>query len=451
MKTTLLKKLKPSRILSIVTATITAISAVAIGLGTNALLVNAADEQSAIASASSKPALTVTTTKAMAEPLAIKLAANGNVTAWQETIVGAEVNGLRLTDVRVNVGDVVQRGQVLATFAPETVAAELAQQKASVAEAEAALAEAQSNADRARTLEASGALSTQQINQYTTAAKTAEARLAAARAVAVNANIRLGNTRVLAPDSGVIAARNATVGSVVQAGQELFRMIRNNRLEWRAEVSAVDLNKVKAGQKVALTTPAGSVVSGKVRMIAPTIDAQTRNTLVYVDLPNGSDARAGMFAKGEFELGQSNALTVPTQAVVVRDGFSYVFVLDDNNKGNDKTNNKTNNKTNDKTNDKANNKGNGNDKVSNQTSRVAQIKVSVGRRVGDRLEVTQGLKTEQLIVANGAGFLNDGDLVAITIAPPSMPSAQVKTKEKNNKTPVSAGVSEQKMPKTPVQ
>jgi HlyD family secretion protein len=377
-----------------------------------AILVNAADEKKPAASgaapATAKAALTVTAVRPQPTDLAIKLSANGNIAAWQETIVGAEVNGLRLTDVRVNVGDIVKRGQVLASFAPETINAELAQQRASVAEAEASLAEANANAARAKTLEASGALSAQQINQYMTAAKTAEARLAAARAVASSAQIRLRNTRVLAPDDGVISARAATVGSIVQAGQEMFRLIRNNRLEWRAELTSTELDKITIGQKVNVVTPAGTSVPGRVRMVAPTVDPQTRQALVYVDLINEKKdlnfpAKAGMYAKGEFALGSSNALTVPSQAVVVRDGFSYVFELKPDN-------------------------------------RVSQRKVTVGRRTTDRTEVLNGLAAETSIVASGAGFLNDGDLVAISTEPRTAPAGQ---------TPASTGTSGQNAAKTP--
>ncbi len=82
-----------------------------------------------------KPSLTVTVDQPQSASLAQKLSANGNLAAWQEASVGAESSGLRLAEVRVNVGDVVKRGQLLASFATDTVAAELAQGKASVAEA----------------------------------------------------------------------------------------------------------------------------------------------------------------------------------------------------------------------------------------------------------------------------------------------------------------------------
>ncbi|MCA2999377.1 MAG: efflux RND transporter periplasmic adaptor subunit [Rhodocyclaceae bacterium] len=337
------------------------------------------------ASAAGRPSLTVTTITPIESQIAATLAASGNIVAWQEAIVGAESNGLRLNDVRVNVGDKVTKGQVLATFAAETPEAELAQARASVAEAEAALVDAQANAARARALSPTGALSTQQIDQYTTAEKTAEARLAAARANARLSQVRLSNTQVLAPDGGTISARAATVGAVTQAGQELFRLVRQNRLEWRAEVTAAELPKVAVGQRVKITTPAGDVVAGTVRMIAPTVDPVTRNVQVYVDLARTPLAKAGMFARGEFQLEESAGLTVPQQAVVTRDGFAYAFTVGGDN-------------------------------------RVKQIKIETGRRVADRIEVRTGLSAQTAIVASGAGFLKDGDIVRVTTAA-STPSA----------------------------
>ena len=130
-----------------------------------------------------KPALTVTVAVPQQLSLPITLAANGNLAAWQEAIVGSETAGLRLTEVRANVGDAVRKGQVLAVFATDTLRAELAQARASLAEAQASAADAAGNAERARSLQATGALSASQINQYFTAEKTAQARVEAANAL----------------------------------------------------------------------------------------------------------------------------------------------------------------------------------------------------------------------------------------------------------------------------
>ncbi|MYM30377.1 efflux RND transporter periplasmic adaptor subunit [Duganella sp. CY15W] len=328
-----------------------------------------------------KPALTVTATRPTSASLPIRLTANGNVAAWQEASVSSETTGLRLTEVRVNVGDVVKAGDVLAVFSSDTVNADLAQAQATVREAEANAADAAANAARARTLQNSGALSAQQISQYNTAEQTANARIASTKAALAIQQLRLKYTRVVAPDSGVISARSATVGAVVNPGVELFRMIRQGRLEWRAEVVSTDLRNLKPGVSAVVKAANGSEVTGKVRMIAPTVDPQTRSALVYVDLPlnaGSKDApfKAGMFASGQFELGASSAMTVPQQSIVVRDGFSFVFRL-------------------------------------NADRHVSQIKVQPGRRLGDRIEVLGGLNADTQVVVRGAGFLNDGDLVNI--------------------------------------
>jgi HlyD family secretion protein len=337
-------------------------------------------EKTNISNNSVTPALTVTLTQAVETTLPMKVSANGNITAWQEAIIGTESNGLRLTQVLVNVGDVVKKGQILATFSAESIEAELNQSKASLMEAEAQGRDAINNADRARTLQNTGAMSTQQIDQYTTSADTAKARIEVAKANVVTQEIRLKNTTIYAPDSGVISSRSATVGAVLSAGSELFKLIRQSRLEWRAEVVSSDLSKIKVGMQANVTAADGKNFKGKVRVISPTVDVQSRNTLIYVDLPTNSSVKAGMFAKGEFILGQTKTLAVPQQVLVLRDGFSYVFAVKDEN-------------------------GN---KV------AKQIKVKTGRRVGNLVEIISGIEANQPLVAAGGAFLSDNDLVKIT-------------------------------------
>jgi RND family efflux transporter MFP subunit len=279
---------------------------------------------------------------------------------------------------------------VLAVFSADSVNADVAQAQAALTEAQANAGEASANAARARTLQSSGALSAQQISQYQTAESTARARIASARAALASQALRLKYTKVVAPDNGIISARTATVGSVVGVGTELFRMIRQGRLEWRAEVTASELASIKRGASAVVKAANGSELTGKVRMIAPTIDPTTRSALVYVDLPASLSVnapfKAGMFASGQFQLGTSQAMTVPQQAVAVRDGFSYVFRL-------------------------------------NADQRVSQLKVQTGRRLGDRVEVLGGLTADSQVVVSGAGFLNDGDLVRNVQA--SAPAAAV--------------------------
>lgn len=335
---------------------------------------SAADSASSAGSARAALSVNVTSLEAASWPRTIS--ADGSIAAWQEAIIGAETSGLRLQQVLVNVGDTVRRGQVLAEFRQDTVRAEAAATRAAVAEAQAALAEAQANAERARQLQPQGFMSAQQVQQALTVEQTARARVEAQKARLAVDDLRLSQTRVLAPDDGVISARPATVGSVVQPGQELFRLIRQGRLEWRGEVPQVDLERVQPGQPVSLTLTGGTTLNGKVRTVAPTLNPGNRLGLVYVDVPAGGVARAGMFATGRIELGTTPAQTLPQSAVLLREGFHLVYTV-----------------------------GPGN--------RLRAVKIDVGRRVGDRIEVRGGLKPEDRVVVSGGAFLSEGDLVKV--------------------------------------
>ena len=192
---------------------------------------------------------------------------------------------------------------------------------------------------------------------------------------------------MLAPDDGVISARNATVGAVIAAGTEMFRMVRQGRLEWRAEVSGQELQQVQAGQEAAIVTSAGTAASGRVRSVSPTLDPVKRVGVVYVDLINPPQGvRAGMYASGNLMLGQAQGLLVPQSTVVARDGFDYVFVVTPDNK-------------------------------------VQQRQVELGARTDDKVQVLKGLDAGAALVRSGAGFLVDGDVVSVAPAQAGVASA----------------------------
>lgn len=304
------------------------------------------------------------------------LAAKGSIAAWQEAIISARLGELPLLEVRVNVGDAVRKGQLLALLQSDTVEAEVAQARAGLAEAEANEAEARSNAARARQLASSGAISDQQIEQYATAQKTAMARVQSLKAKLRADELRLSHTRILSPDDGVISARSATLGAVVQAGQDLFHLILNRRIEWRAEMPSEQLDQLSPGMTAELELVGGAKITGRLRQIAPAIDPATRHGIAYVDLPVGAPARPGMFARGRILTGTAQALTVPQSAVLAQDGFSYVFEM-------------------------------------NASNQVRQTRVTLGQQTGDRVEIVSGLDAQARIVASGVGFLGDGDLVRL--------------------------------------
>ena len=338
-------------------------------------------KNSANSVSSPKASLTVTTVKPQRTTLNKTLSANGNIAAWQESSISSEVSGLLLSEVLANLGDHVKRGQVLARFASSSVEADVAQMQANVAEANAVLLEAEGNANRARSIQDSGALSQQQIQQYLTAEASAKARLNAAQATLRAQSIKLKQTIVIAPDDGVVSLAPATVGTVYTSGQELFRLIRKGRIEWRADLTSADISQIKTGMKTQITLPDGNNIQGIVRSVSPIVDAKTRNSIVFVDIPAGS-AKTGMFARGNIVLGETQSLTLPNDAIVMRDGFAYVMQVEK-------------------------------DTTNTLSSKITQTKVHLGQRTGTRVELLDFRTPDLEFVESGGAFLADGDSVKV--------------------------------------
>ena len=312
------------------------------------------------------PALTVTvaTPKPVVWPDVVT--ASGAIAPWQEASIGTQIGSYRLVEVRVDVGDHVRRGQVLARLNPALLRAEEAQLLARHEQAQA-------NSRRAQALKASGGVSEQDVLAAETEARAASALLAAKR-------LELRYTAILAPDDGVITARLATLGAVAPAGQELFRMIRQDRLEWRGELTAAQLMAVAGGQAISLTLPDGSLARARVRQTAPAMDASSRLAVVYADIAPGSRARAGMYASGAIAAGASPGLVAPAESVVIRDGRSFVMVLDEG--------------------------------LTPPTIRRRAVRT--GRRSEGLVEIVDGLAGRERLVVRGAGFLDDGDVVRVS-------------------------------------
>jgi RND family efflux transporter MFP subunit len=352
-------------------------------LGVSGWLLFGRTEPAPVAVVAPATSLTVEAVQPRREAWPQERVASGALAPWQEAVISAETGSLRIASLNADIGDHVKKGQVLATLADDSVQAEENKQKAAVAQAAAQLQEARSNARRAAVVGQSGALSEQQLEEYRVKVQTAEANLASANADLRSTRIKLTQTRIVAVDNGVISGRTALLGDVVAAGSELFRMIREDRIEWQAELDAQQLPGVQAGQLARVMLPGGIQVEGHVRLVSPVLDSKTSRALVYVSLPAGSMARAGMYASGRIELPSSAALTVPDTAVVLRDGRSYVFVLGDD-------------------------------------MRVIQQVVEVGRRRGAALEILGGVTEQAQIVRSGGAFLNDGASVTLVQAEASV-------------------------------
>ena len=335
-----------------------------------------------------RAALTVALISPSAAPITRSIQADGNISAWQEANVGAEMMG-RIESVKVQVGDKVKRYQELARFSTSIESADHGQMVAAAAQANATYAEAKAAAERAHKLKDQGFMGEQMLTQYDTQAATAKARMEQANAARDANALRLANGVVRATADGTISRVNAVAGSIVPAGTELFRLIQDGRLEWRAQVTAAEMNRIQPGMKASVSLGDGLHLAGKVRSIAPTVDAQNRTGLVYVDLDPSAYARAGMYVGGQIESGQSTAFLLPQTALVLRDGFSYVMQVD-------------------------------------ETNRIKQTVVQLGQRQGEQIEILSSLPPQARVVASGAAFLNEGDKVRIATTDetpaPTMPT-----------------------------
>jgi RND family efflux transporter MFP subunit len=325
--------------------------------------------------------MTITTTRVKSEEIVRSVPATGSVFPWQEVIIGAEVGGYRVAEVLVDVGTRVSKGQPLIRLAGDMLRADLDSRRAALRSAEAALVNATAALRRGEQVRNSGALSAADLDRLTADHIAAQARVETARVDVSTSELRSRYGTVTAPDSGVITTRTVSVGQIAQAGQEMLRMLRQNRVEWRAEVPEAQLVHIKVDQVATVTAVDGTVLTGRVRAVAPTIQTNNRTGLVYVDII-GEGARPGMFARGQIQVGKGAALLLPVASVVMQDGYSYVFVL----------------------------KG----KNSVERRRVQQVGVH-----GNDMEVSDGVAAGDVIAVKGAGFLKDGDVITVNNAAPA--------------------------------
>lgn len=404
------------------------------------------------------PVVTVTAAPATYRSVKETIVVTGSVHAWDPLTVGSEVSGLRVQSVNVEEGDRVKKGQVLAILnssllhaqldqararlqssqathkkaiqpnRPEDILAlkdVLAQTESTVAQEEAHLKQAhvnlqnaELNARRFRELAKAGAVSDHDSETRQVTADTAREEIRSAQekvnagkfavdqarqrlsialqggrledvaiskaAIAeIQAQIKhleaqIQQTIIKSPDDGLIARRDVHIGEIASAGTPLFSIIRLNRLELRAQVSDIDLAKFTPGQTVSISTHEtdSGTIKGQVRLVNPQVDAISRLGTVRINLPADTQLKPGMFVRGQVEVGQRQALTVPHQALVTNHGESVVFRLDN--------------------------------------KRALSTPVQVGTQTESFVEIKQGLKPGELVVAKGARFLSDRDVVEVS-------------------------------------
>jgi HlyD family secretion protein len=390
-----------------------------ISFGAVALHMNATNRPEGappVASTPPRPSLTVTVQPVISKSFPKTLSVSGSLAAWDELPLAAEASGLRIDNIYVDEGDRVRKGQVLATLNNQLLKAQMQQsearvskamsgirqQQAAIREAEALKIEADRNFKRYDNLVREGAISQQEAQSRQTSAATSQARvdsarqslavaqsdLAAAKADLQEFKARMSQTQIVAPVDGFISKRQAKLGSVTSgssaSSSALFTMVRDGRIELNAEVSELDLPGIKPGQPVVISSDAdpSKRYTGRVREVAPVVDAQTRIGLVRIKLPPNPELRPGMFVRGQLRLGSAPAVVVPETALLFKDGKPFVFVV----KGEPRQ---------------------------GGTAQATVRLIQTGARDAGFVEVRSGLRTGEQIILSGAGYLKDGDTVRI--------------------------------------
>lgn len=255
--------------------------------------------------------------------------ASGPLAAKRDEPVGIAGAGGRVIRVLVDAGSWVRAGQVLAVIDRSVQAEQAAQQAAQIEAAKAQAALAQAEYDRAIALQARGFISKSDIDtkKATRDAAFAQVRVAQAQLGATRAQI--GQLNVVAPNAGLILARNVEPGQVVGSGSgALFRLAEDGQMEMRAQLSQQDLAYVHVGMP-AQVTPIGSTtnVTGSVWQAPPIIDPQSRLGEVRIAVPYSPAMRPGGFAQARISSGTTTAPLLPQSAVLSDDKGNYVYVI----------------------------------------------------------------------------------------------------------------------------
>ena len=338
-----------------------------------------AQEQPATEGNPANAALTVTTYTMTPVELTRTVTVNGAIHAWQEVVISPEVGGYRVAEVYVDVGDQVSKGQKLVSLSTALLEADVISKQAALKQREAELLNARAALKRGQTLSSRSLISEADLDSLNSEELGAQARVEAAKADLDTSRLRLQFANVTAPDDGVITSRSVNVGQLAQAGGEMLRLMRNGRIEWRGEVPEARFSELRPGLPVQISKADGASFTGTVRIVAPTIVSATRTGLVYVDINADGMIRPGMFARGEIDIGRSPSFTAPMESVIISDGYSYVFIV-----GHDKT--------------------------------VERRRIETGIVQSNFIEITHGVKAGEVLVKGGAGFLKDGDVVAVAAA-----------------------------------
>jgi membrane fusion protein, multidrug efflux system len=351
----------------------------------------------------------------MAKPLERSMVVLGSLAAFDQATVSAKVPG-RLRSITVDLGSVVQQGQLIAQIDPQDYQLRVQQAEAALAQARARLGlpsgrtsdrlepaqtsvvrqaralldEAKSNRDRQVALFDQGIVARSQLDSADASYKVAisryedaieevrnrEAMVAQRRSELALARQQLDDSAIYAPFDGAIQEKRASIGEYLAAGAPIANVVRMNPLRLRAEVPEREAPQVRVGQSVRVTTEGDpNVYLGHIARLSPIITPQTRMLVVEAEVKNEGSLRPGLFARAEIVVDENSpALAVPTKSVVTFAGIEKVIVV--------------------------------------QNGKALEKSITTRRRTGEWTEVVSGINVGETIVIE-PGNLQSGQPVTI--------------------------------------
>ncbi len=340
-----------------------------------------------------RPPATVRLDKVIAEPLGQTIPVIGRLVARQTGVIASEIRGAVMA-MRVDVGDRVARGAVIAVISADRLravrdryAASVGRFKGMVATAEAEYRKKQRELQRLDRLRKSAAFSRAryedierdvQSRRGTLAER--KAQLKEARAQLRQAQIDLDDTEIKAPFPGVVTQKHIDVGTYVAVGARVVSLLNDTDIEAEAEVPADRMRGLRVGAAVRLRLDDGTLHRAVVRAIVPSENVRTRTRPVRFT-PRFNGTRGPLAANQSVTVlipigGGQTVATVHKDAVVRRGADAFVYVVEGTN--------------------------------------ARRVKVLLGDAIGPRFVVLEGVKPGQKVVVRGNETLGLGGQVRVT-------------------------------------
>jgi membrane fusion protein, multidrug efflux system len=274
-----------------------------------------------------RPVRTISVTR---QPAGETVVLTGHIEAENEAALGFRISG-RMIERSVNVGDRVKPGQVLARLDPQDERNGLRSAEANLSAAQGQLTQARNNFERQRRLQQRGVISRAEFDNAQEALQSAQARVDDAEAQVKLASDRLGFTELKADSAGSVTARGAEPGEVVQAGQMIVRIARQDGRDAVFDVPAQLLRSAPADAEIAvhLTEDPTVAATGRVREVGEQADPVTRTFQVKVGLTDPPPAmRLGSTVTGSVQLNSAPVITIPASALASVNQQPAVWIVD---------------------------------------------------------------------------------------------------------------------------